>query len=187
MPIIKVQAVVPGLPDQVFEYVTGFSATGGVNRRALEEKHGRLIEQEGNTYTFQDNTDDETVWNCTFDPPDQRVMRAQESRWADRIDLFQASPDGTLWTVVWEPKVQGFRAYTQWLMFHIRGKSRVYQSIIMPVVLHFQEGPSRRLRRSTTRSARRKAKPKDSYGEIGAGDEIRTHDPNLGNGQHHVK
>ena len=156
MPIIKVQAVVPGVLEQVFEYVTGFSATGSVNRRALEEKHGRLIKQEGDTYTFQDDTVDETLWQCTFDPPERRVMRAPESRWADRIDLFQASPDGTLWTVVWEPKTKGFRSYTQWLSFRIRGKSRVYEGVIMPVVRHFQEGPTRRLRRSTTRSTRRR-------------------------------
>ena len=156
MPIIKYQAVVPGVLEQVFEYVTGFSATGSVNRRALEEKHGRLIKQEGDTYTFQDNTVDETLWQCTFDPPERRVMRAPESRWADRIDLFQTSADGTLWTVVWEPKVTGIRSYTQWLMFQLRGKSRVYQSIIMPVVRHFQEGPTRRPQRSRTRSTRRR-------------------------------
>ena len=156
MPIIKVQAVVPGVLEQVFEYVTGFSATGSVNRRALEEKHGRLIKQEEDTYTFQDNTVDETLWQCNFDPPERRVMRAPESRWADRIDLFQASADGTLWTVVWEPKVEGIRSYTQWLMFQLRGKSRVYQSIILPVVRHFQEGPTRRPQRSRTRSTRRR-------------------------------
>lgn len=156
MPIIKFQAVVPGVLEQVFEYVTGYSTTGGVNRRALEEKHGRLIEQEGDTYTFQDETVDETLWHCTFDPPERRVMRTPESRWADRIDLFQASQGGTLWTVVWEPKSTGIRSYTQWLSFQLRGKSRVYQSVIMPVVRHFQEGPTRRPRRSRARSTRRR-------------------------------
>lgn len=156
MPIIKFEAVVPGVLEQVFEYVTGFSATGSVNRKALEEKHGRLIEQEGDTYTFQDDSDGGTLWHCTYDPPERRVMRAPDARWADRIDLFQPSSDGTLWTVVWEPKTKGIRSYTQWLMFRIRGKSRVYEGVIMPVVRHFQEGPTRRLRRSTTRSTRRR-------------------------------
>ena len=156
MPNIKIQTLVPGIPERVFEYVTAFAVSGRVNRKALEDRHGRLLEQEGHTYTFQDDTAASITWQCTFEPPRLRIMRALESTWADRIDIFEPSPEGTLWTIVWEPKATGIRAYTQWLGFKLRGKQQVYQEVITPVVRHFQEPSTSRSRPSRTRARRRR-------------------------------
>ena len=157
MPNIRIQTVVPGIPERVFEYVTGFAASGRVNRKALEERHGRLIGREEDTYTFLDNAKGGAItWHCTFDPPSRRIMRAQGSSWADRMDLFEPSADATLWTLVWEPKARGIRAYTQWLSFQLRGKSQVYQKVVLPVVRHFQEAPSTPRRPLRTRARRRR-------------------------------
>lgn len=153
---IQFQTLVPGTPEQVYEYVTSFPVSGRYNQRSLEESYGRLIEQEGNTYTFQDDTEDEVKWVCTFDPPLRRTMRAQESKWADRLDWFQPSADGTLWTVVWEPKATGIRAITQWLGSKLRGNSQIYQNVVVPVVRHFQEGTATRRRTLSRRSRRRR-------------------------------
>ena len=154
MPIIKFQTVVPGSLERVYEYVTAFSTSGRTNHRALEEKHGKLVSRDGDSYIFQDDADDQLTWVCTFEPPHNRTMRAPESKWADRIDLFETSGEGTLWSVVWESKTTGIRSYTQWLSFHLRGKRQAYQSVILPVLRHFQEGggaprraPRRRPRR----------------------------------------
>ena len=46
MPNIKFRTLVPGPPEQVYEYVTAYPASGRVSRKALEEKHGELIEQD---------------------------------------------------------------------------------------------------------------------------------------------
>ena len=155
MPIIKFQTVVQGKIEQVYEHVTGFAATGRFNQKALEEKHGPLLEREGDTYIFREDSEDGVTWRCAYDPPRQRIMRAQESNWADRIDLFEPRQEGTLWTVIWEPKARGFRAYTQWLGFRLRGKRQVYQEVILPVVRHFEERPSTRRRSLTRRRHRR--------------------------------
>ena len=157
MPTYKFQIPVHGPLEQVYEYVTSFTDGGPVNQKVLEEKHGRLIEQEGETYIFKGASDDDPTWRCTYDPPRQRVMRAQESKWADRIDLFEAAgDDSTLWTVAWEPKATGIQAYTQWLGYHIRGKTHLYAEVILPVIVHFQERTTTRHRTLSRRNRRRR-------------------------------
>ncbi len=156
MPNIMFRTLVPAAPEQVYEHVTGYSTSGRISRRALEEKHGKLIEQDGDDYVFREGAEDGIIWRCSFDPPRRRVMRADGSQWADRVDDFEPSGDGTLWTVVWEPKAIGFRSYTQWLMFHIRGKSQIQASLIMPVVEHFQQPPTSPARPVRRRPRRRR-------------------------------
>ncbi len=156
MPNIIFRTLVPGTPEQVYEYVTAYPASGRVSRKALEEKHGQLIEQDGDDYVFREDADGGIIWRCSFDPPRRRVMRAQESQWADRTDDFESYGDSTLWTAVWELKAIGFRSYTQWLMFHIRGKTQVQASLIMPVVEHFQQLPASPVRPVRRRPRRRR-------------------------------
>lgn len=156
MPNITFRTLVPGTPERVYEYVTGYSTSGRGNRKALEEMHGQLIERDGDDYVFREGAEDGITWRCSFDPPRRRVMQAQGSQWADRIDYFEPSGDGTLWTVVWAPKAAGFRPYTQWLMFHIREKSRIRAALIMPVVQHFQQPPTSPARPTRRRPGRRR-------------------------------
>ena len=143
MPRIQVQAIVPASPEAVFEHVTAFAVTGRTGRRALEEKYGRLVGRDGDTYTFKEETKEDAeegvTWRCTFTPPTQRVMQAPGSQWADRIDWFHPWEEGTLWTVLWEGKGRGVRVFTQWLGFQFRGKRRTYAEVIIPVVRHFEE------------------------------------------------
>ena len=155
MPNITIRTLVPGKPEQVFTHVTGFATTGPASQKALEQKHGRLISQEDGVYIFEDDTGDGATWHCTFDPPHRRIMRAPEAKWADRWDLFEPYGEGTLWTLVWVPKAKGIQSFTQWFSFQLRGKTRVNQGIIMPVVRRFQEGPSGP-RRAPRRGPRRR-------------------------------
>ena len=85
MVFLKIRTQIPATPAQVFEYVTTFSSDGQVNQQALENKYGRLLEQEGNTYTFLESTGGVT-WRCTFEPPGHRAMRTVGSTWSDRLD-----------------------------------------------------------------------------------------------------
>ena len=156
MPNIQFQTVVHGTPEQVYEYVTSFPVSGRYNQKTLEESYGHLIEHEGDTYTFQDETEDEVKWVCTFDPPRLRTMRSQDSKWADRLDWFEPFSGGTLWTAVWEPKATGFQAYVQWLGFKLRGKKQIYQTAVVPVVRHFQEVNTTRHRTLSRRDRRRR-------------------------------
>ena len=143
MPRIQVQALVPASPEAVYEHVTAFAVSGRTGRRALEEKYGRLVGRDGDTYTFREETKEDTeegvTWSCTFNPPTRRVMQAPGSRWADRVDWFEPWEEGTLWTVMWEGNPRGFRVFTQWLGFLLWGKKRAYAGIMRPVVRHFEE------------------------------------------------
>ena len=143
MPRIQIQALVPASPEAVYEHVTAFVVTGRTGRRALEEKYGRLVGRDGDTYTFTEDTKEETAegitWRCTFQPPTQRVMQAPGSQWADRIDWFEPWGEGTVWTIVWEGNARGVRVFTQWLGFQLRGKRRAYAEVVRPVVMHFEE------------------------------------------------
>ena len=137
MPRIQVQAIVPASPEAVYEHVT--AVAGRTGRRTLEEKYGRLVGRDGDTYTFKEDTKEGVNWRCTFHPPTQRVMQAPGTTWVDRIDWFYPWGEGTIWTVVWQGNVRGIRVFTQWLGFQLRGKRRAYAEVVSPVVKHFEE------------------------------------------------
>ena len=135
---LQLQALIPGDLEEVWEHVTACSPTGRIDRRALREKYGRLVAQDGDCYTFREEAENGLTWRCTFDRPNRRLMEAQDSRWSDRWDYFQTVPGGTLWTVTGEPKGRGLRTYAQWLGFQWRTKRRIYREAIQPVLSHFQ-------------------------------------------------
>ena len=141
MPNIKFQTILPAAPDQVFEHITSFPADGSFNQAGLETAYGRLVERDGDTFTFEDRSEAHIKWACTFNPPRGRIMKALESKWADRFDWFEEAPDGTLWTVVWVPKASGITGLVQWVGVKLRGNTQIYQSVVAPVVRHFQEPP----------------------------------------------
>ncbi len=137
MVLLKIRTQIPATPPQVFEYVTAFSSDGQVNQQALENKYGRLLEQEGHTYTFLESIGGGITWRCTFEPPSHRAMRTVGSTWSDRLDWFEPAPGGTTWSVAWEPKASGKAVYIKWLFFHLWDKRRVRTRLIIPVLLHF--------------------------------------------------
>ena len=69
-------------------------------------------------------------------------MKALESKWADRYDWFEETPNGTRWTVVWVPKASGFTGLVQWVGVKLRGNAQIYRNVVAPVVRHFQEPQS---------------------------------------------
>ncbi len=135
---LRISNLVPGDPEQVFRYVTAFPQDGEFDQKTMEEKYGQLLERSGNKFTFLENIGGGIKWECTFDPPNLRVMRAVDSTWSDRFDVFEPTEDGTLWTITWELKVTGLAVITQWLGFHLRAKSQVRDKMVTPVVSHFQ-------------------------------------------------
>ena len=141
MPSIRFRVQVPASPEQVFEHVTSFPAAGPPSRRTLEGKYGRLVGQDGQDYTFLDNSDENVRWRCTFDPPRHCAMRSPESTWADRLDWFEPSGDGTIWTVAWETKTRGIRSLIQWLIFQKTGKRQTYDQVVAPVLRRFAPTP----------------------------------------------
>ena len=132
-----VRAQVPAAPAQVYEYVTTFPAEGQINRQALEQKYGRLLAQEGSTFTFLEDIGGGITWQCTFEPPSRRVMRAVDSTWSDRLDWFEPAAGGTSWAIAWELKASGIAGYIKWVFFHLWDKRSVRSRLIAPVLMHF--------------------------------------------------
>jgi hypothetical protein len=139
MPRLTLHILVPATPEQVYEYITNYPGRGEPDEQSLQERYGELVEHMGNIYRFQEADEDRTIWQIGFEPPHSRTMRAIDSNWSDRLDDFEAVPEGTRWTITWETKTRGLPSYTQWLAFHLRGKARIYQQVMVPVAAHFQE------------------------------------------------
>jgi hypothetical protein len=145
MPKLKFHSLVPASVDQVYEHVTGFPASGPADEEALENKYGRMLERNNNTFTFQEIAEPGVKWRCIFQPPTLRTMRALDSSWSDRIDQFEPAPaGGTTWTITWEPKGRGLAAYTQWLAFQFKHKQQVYGMIVLPVLQYFRRDEGRK-------------------------------------------
>ena len=139
MRTLEVSSFIPGKPDQVFEYVTAFPLDGEVDLPAMEQKYGSFLEREGNTFKFLEDLGGGINWECIFDPPRQRVMKAIDSTWSDRIDRFEDVEGGTLWTITWNLKSTGPSVFIQWLVFHLKAKGQVRARVIQPVISHFTE------------------------------------------------
>ena len=140
MPVFKIEAYVPASPEQVFSHVTAFPARGEPNTRALEERYGQLLSREGDSYTFQDKATAENQWQCAFEPPRRRVMRSVASTWADRIDIFEPSGEGTHWTLLWEPKTRGAPALFKSLFFRFKDRKELHARLVQPVLDQFRQG-----------------------------------------------
>ena len=147
MPRLLLQTLIPASVDQVWELVTACSATGRIDRRALREKYGQLIAQDGDTYTFKETLvgeDAPITWRCSFERPNHRAMTAEGKNWADRYDYFQPVEGGTWWSIEWVPKARGLRAYTLWLGFQLRTKRRTFRETVQPVLDHFRVGTNQK-------------------------------------------
>ena len=138
MQTLRVSHFILGDQPAVYEYVTAFPTQGEPDTKAMEQKYGRFLDRESNTYTFLENIGGGVKWECVFDPPARRIMRAPGTKWSDRIDWFEVVEGGTLWTIHWQLKARAPAVYFQALMFHIRAKRQVYSQTILPVLRHFQ-------------------------------------------------
>jgi hypothetical protein len=136
---LKVSNFVPGDRVLVFEYVTALPSEGDIPWPAMEHKYGRFLHREGNTFNFLEDVGGGIQWQCVFDPPRQRVMRAIDSTWSDRIDSFEDTEGGTLWTITWQLKTRGLAVLTQWLVFQLKVRRQILANMIIPVIQHFRE------------------------------------------------
>ena len=79
--------------------------------------------------------------NCAGGAPSTRPASGpcgcRKPTGADRLDWFEPSELGTVWTILWELKTTGMRSYTQWLTFQLTGKRRTYHQLVAPVLQHF--------------------------------------------------
>ena len=139
MPSIRITTLVTASQDALYEYVTAFPARGEPNISALERKYGAYRGRKGYIYTFHED-DEGATWQCTFRPPEQRVMRTFDSTWSNRADYFEEAEGGTLWTIVWEPKGRIMSSFTQWLAFQLKHRKQVNSLIILPVLEYFRGG-----------------------------------------------
>ena len=131
---LKYQTSVAASPEELFELVTGYPIDGQVRGEDLQDKYGEFLSGEGPSFTFRQNIGGGVTWECWFDPPSRRIMRALDSSWSDRIDHFVPTPQGTLWLITWEVKARGAAVLTKWLAFNLFGKRTVGRKVVRPVL-----------------------------------------------------
>ena len=141
MPEITISSWVAAEPSAVFTHVTAYPTHGEPDTRLLENKYGKLEDQDGHSFTFSNTTRQHTDTRLlyTFSPPNRRDMKHLDSDWADRTDTFLPSGEGTEWTIVWEPKSKGAPFLVRWLFFRWKDRQRLYDQIMQPVVEHFEK------------------------------------------------
>ncbi len=138
MPSFTLTTFVPAEPGVVYAHVTGFPSLGQPDPRLLEDKYGSLEGQDGMSYTFREKGGDHTLWQYTFDPPQRREARNIDSNWSDRTDTFEASGNGTTWTISWTPKAKRAPLLLRWLLFQWKDRQRLHGQIVQPVLDHFR-------------------------------------------------
>ena len=137
MPKITISAQVPADAGSVFAHVTGYPSQGTPDVRLLQDRYGVMEAQEGMTFTFRDNTEAASRWLYTFNPPHMRHAEDLDTNWSDRIDTFEPSGEGTIWTITWVPKSKGAPFLIRWLFFRWQDRQRLYDQMMQPVVDHF--------------------------------------------------
>ena len=142
MPAVSISYFVPGSPAEVYEFVTGYPVSGEPGAALLEEKYGKLLRRGAGTFTFLEDLGAGVQWECSFDPPRSRSMRALESGWSDRHDHFEPQPGGTFWTVTWELKARGISSLIQRLTFILLTRRRFSDRVAAPVIAHFTPDPN---------------------------------------------
>ena len=138
MQTLRVSNLISGDQPAVYEYVTAFPTQGEPDTKTMEQKYGQFLGRENNTYTFLENIGGGTKWECVFDPPARRIMRAPGTKWSDRTDWFEVVEGGTLWTIHWQLKSQSPAAYIQAIMFHLRGHGAEIRAVPWPRKQHLQ-------------------------------------------------
>ena len=140
MPRLQIRSFVPAPREQVYEFVTDYGPGGVVDRRAFEERYGRVLEETGDALLVRDGDEDDAVtWRCTHRYPSTRRMEAVDATWADRVDDFEETPGGTDWTITYHTKSTGPITVPQWLFFHLVTQRNIRKTAVNPVLDHFSE------------------------------------------------
>jgi hypothetical protein len=135
---LHVSTFIPGTQKEVYTFVTAYGSEGVADPTKFTEKHGQIVQSEGNIITTKDSQAGyDLTWRCTFSYPNKRLMEAIDSNWAHRTDFFTMANLGTQWAITWETNRGGPAGGVQSLFFHFFTKKRVYQSSINPVIQHF--------------------------------------------------
>ena len=142
MPRLRIRNFVPAPREQVYRFVTDCGPQGVVDRRAFEERHGRVLEETGDALLFQDGEGEDAVtWRCTYRHPSMRRMEAVGATWADRTDDFEETRGGTEWTITYHTKSTGLIVLPQWVFFHLVTQRNIRKAAVDPVLNHFAEPP----------------------------------------------
>ena len=136
MLMLKLTTTIKATPEEIFEYVTGFGKDGPLDTVKFTKKYGEIEKQKDNVYLMIVEKDN-VKWRCFFNYPKIRTIESVNSRWSDRRDKFEATANGTKWTVEWAPKSHGLKALVQLIYFKLRGYKTYHKIIIKPVEDHF--------------------------------------------------
>ena len=143
---IRLSARVQASVEDVYQHVTAHGEDGLMDDELVHEKYSDDIHVDGADFIYTEDTrrheDDppETItWRCSFDYPNQRVMRAVDSNWSHRTDTFQPDRGFTHWTVQWDIQDNLLRSIIKYLAYKVGTHRSLRRQIINPVVEHFEK------------------------------------------------
>ena len=144
---IRLSARVPAPVEDVYQHVTAFGEDGLLDEEIVHERYSEDIRLDGAEYVYTEDTriheDDPSqiiTWKCSFDYPNQRVMRAVDSNWSHRTDTFHPDRGFTHWTVMWEIQDNFFRSLIKYFAYKVGTHRSLRRLVINPVIKHFEKG-----------------------------------------------
>ena len=143
---IRLSARVQASVEDVYQHVTAHAEDGLMDDELVHEKYSEDIHADGADFVYTEDTrrhEDEPAeiitWRCSFDYPNQRVMRAVDSNWSHRTDTFQPDRGFTYWTVRWDIQDNLLRSVIKYLAYKLGTHRSLRRQIINPVVEHFEK------------------------------------------------
>ena len=144
MTSLSLSALILAPTEEVYQYVTAYGNDGPLDD-AFQAKYGKVVSNQTNVYVTRENEgrdgDEggrEITWSSTFEYPTRRVMKAVNSRWANRVDVFRPVRGGTKWSIRWDTRVGGIRGAAQYLVFRLMGQRRFRRTVVDPVKRYFE-------------------------------------------------
>ena len=143
---LQISTRVPAPIEDVYQHVTAFGENGLLDIEVSHTEYSEDIHQVGEEYEYSedvrrypDDPEDIITWRCTFDFPHHRTMRAVDSDWSHRTDIFLADRGFTHWTVQWDTQDTLLRGVIKFIAFRLITNRSLRRRVLDRVREHFEK------------------------------------------------
>ena len=143
---LRLSTRVPAPIEDVYRHVTAFGENGLLDSEHVHERYSKDIHQDGEEYVYTedirshpDDPPEIITWRCSFDFPHRRTLRAVDSDWSHRTDIFRTDRGFTHWTVQWEIQDNFLRSIIKYFAYKVGTHRSLRRRIIDPVREHFEK------------------------------------------------
>lgn len=112
----------------------------------VAEEYSDDLHRDGEAYVYTedarrypDDPEELITWRCTFEFPRHRTMRAVDSDWSHRTDIFRPDRSFTHWTVRWNTQDPPLRGLIKYIAFRLVTGRSLKRRVLDPVRKHFEK------------------------------------------------